>query len=101
MDDDGNQKHENQLQKQKDALTKAKSVVQRPPAQISSQPQPVANSKAPTFITYPEFAPSQQGSDGTIVSLRRLLLVLYLSAGTAATVYLVSKVLIFPRASLT
>jgi hypothetical protein len=94
-DDSGGNRLDTKVQKQKDALAKAKSVVQRPPpAAISSQPQNVTYANPPKFITYPEFAPIHQGEGGTKVSLHRLLLVLYLSAGTAATIYIVSKVIL-------
>ena len=92
-DDSGSKKVDSQVQKQKDALAKAKSVVQRPSApNTPPQSQNVTNSNLPKFITYPEFAPAQQCSGDRMVSLRHLLLVLYLSAGTAATIYIVSKV---------
>ena len=92
-DDGGGKKVDSQVQKQKDALAKAKSVVQRPSTpNTPPQSQNVINSNLPKFITYPEFAPARQHSSDRVVSLRRLLLVLYLSAGTAATMYIISKV---------
>jgi hypothetical protein len=92
-DDGGGKKVDSLAQKQKDALAKAKSVVQRPSTQNAPpHSQNVTNSSLPKFITYPEFAPTQQCSGDRMVSLRRLLLVLYLSAGTAATIYIVSNV---------
>ena len=92
-DDGGSKKVNTQVQKQKDALAKARSVVQRPSApNTPPQSQNVINSNLPRFITYPEFAPARQHSSDRVVSLGRLLLVLYLSAGTTATMYIVSKV---------
>ena len=85
---------DSQVQKQRDVLKKAGSVVQRPPAPTTpfqSQNVTTNSSDSSKFITYPEFAPLQQGSR-SLLSLRRLFVVLYLSIGTTATVYVVSKV---------
>ena len=92
MDEDGIKKHAAQMQKQKEALEKAKSLVQRPTAKSTSSAQPASEIKPPTFVTYPEFAPEKQCSVGTLLSLRRLLVVLYLAFGATATMYLISKV---------
>jgi hypothetical protein len=92
-DDDASHKRQSdQIQKQKEALEKSKSVVQRPAGNTKSQQPEKVITNSPPPITYPEFAPAQQVTAPPLVSLRRLLLVLYLSAGTAATLYLVSKV---------
>jgi|SRR5271155_1134360 len=96
MDGDGESKKvdsQSQIQKQKEALEKAKSVVQRPVVQKTVPPDPFARQTHPTFITYPEFAPANSQSPKALLTLRRLLLVLYLCAGTATTIYAVSKVL--------
>jgi hypothetical protein len=92
-DEIGGKNPDSLVQKQKDALDKAKSVVQRLPVfKTPPQSQNVTDPvNLPKFITYPEFAPLPPGS-GSLVSLRRLFLLLYLSAGTAATIYAVSKV---------
>src|SRR5271169_2683803 len=92
-DETGGKNPDSLVQKQKDALEKEKLLVQRPPVSgTPPQSQNVTDRVNPSkFITYPEFAPLSPGS-GSMVSLRRLLLVLYLSAGTAATIYVVSKV---------
>ena len=93
--DDGSKKvdGQSQLQKQKEALKKAKSVVQRPVAQKTSPSVNLAGQSRPTFITYPEFAPANTQPPKALFSLRRLLLVLYLCSGTATTIYVASKVL--------
>jgi hypothetical protein len=85
---------DSQVQKQRDALALSKSVVQRPaPSNVQSTSRPL-DLTVGEFITYPEFAPSQT-SLPPLVTLRRLLLVLYLTAGATATIYLVAKVLDF------
>jgi hypothetical protein len=81
-------RHSTQIQKQKDTLAKAKTVVHRPDELNDSRH---SVSLAPP-ITYPEFAPAQQGTAPRLVTFRRLLLVLYLSISAAATLYIVSKV---------
>jgi len=100
-EDAENKGADNQLKKQKDALANAKSVVQRPTASkpTSSSEVSSSNNRLPSkFITYPEFAPSQpKSSSGSRVSLHRLLLVLYLSAGAGVTMYLLSRVSILPK----
>jgi hypothetical protein len=81
------------VRQQKEALAKAKDVVQRP--DVSNSPQSLqVNLTVPEVITYPEFAPHQHTPRSPLVTLRRLLLVLYLTAGAAFTSYLVSKVLV-------
>jgi hypothetical protein len=86
---------DSQVQKQRDALALSKSVVQRPaPSNLQSTSRPL-DLTVGEFITYPEFAPSQT-SLPPLVTLRRLLLVLYLTAGATATIYLVAKLLIQP-----
>jgi hypothetical protein len=93
MDDDASDKHGSQVRKQKEALEKAKSLAQRPPVQTPSETQITKNnSKAASFVTYPEFAPPPASSPGRIFTLRHLLLLVYLSCGTTAVVYLLSKV---------
>jgi len=84
---------QSQIQKQKKALEKAKSVVQRPVVQKAVPPDHITPQTQPTFITYPEFAPTNSQSPKTLLTLHRLLLVLYLCAGTTTAVYAVSKVL--------
>lgn len=81
------------VRQQKEALAKAKSVVQRPEVPKSSQSFQV-NPTVPEVITYPEFAPHQHTPRSPLVTLPRLLLVLYLTAGAAFTTYLVSKVVV-------
>ena|ERR1700736_88814 len=90
-DDAKAQSHNSQIQKQQEALAKARSVVQRLAGNDKSS-KPELSTKSPPPITYPEFAPLQQAKVTPLVTFRRLLLVLYLSAGTATTLYLVSKV---------
>jgi hypothetical protein len=95
MSDDDDAVHGNnatQLQKQKEALAKSKSVLQRPAGRTKSpQPESAAINQPPP-ITYPEFAPAHSDTAPRLVTLRRLLLILYLSAGAATTTYIVSKV---------
>lgn len=83
------------IRQQKEALAKAKSVVQRPYVP-KSPTSPQVISRAPEVITYPEFAPLQHTPVSPLVTLQRLLLVLYLTAGAAFTSYLVSKVVVIP-----
>jgi len=85
----GNGDHKSFLQKQKEALEKAKSMVERPVVQKKPESQGLENQPPKSVVTYPEFAPPLPSSR---ISFRRLLLVLYLSAGTAATMYILSKV---------
>jgi len=93
--DDASKKVDIQLriQKQKEAMAKAKSVVQRPGVQKEVSPTTLTGHSQPTFITYPEFAPSIAHSSKSWLTLRRLLLLLYLCTGTATTIYAVSKAL--------
>jgi len=99
MSDDDEAVHWNnatQLQKQKEALAKSKSVLQRPAGRTKSpQPESAAINQPPP-ITYPEFAPAHSDTAPRLVTLRRLLLVLYLSAGAATTMYIVSKLFLQP-----
>lgn len=93
--DDGSKKVDLQLriQKQKEALEKAKSVMQRPGVKKAVAPKGLAGQNQPTFITYPEFAPINSQTPKPFLTVRQLLLVLYLCAGTATTIYAVSKAL--------
>ena len=83
---------DSQVQKQRDALALSKSVVQRPAPSNSQSPACPLESSVGELITYPEFAPTPQALRPPLVSLRRLLLLLYLTSGATATVYLVAKV---------
>jgi hypothetical protein len=94
-DNDARKISVDQVQKQKEALLKAKSVVQRPVTTKAAASPPANTAPPPQIVTYPEFAPSQTIAAPPLVTLRRLLLTLYLSAGTAATCYILSKVKIF------
>ena len=80
------------IQKQKEALAKAKSLVHRPIDQKSVHGQNVQDTNSNPFITYPEFAPSSQQSASSMISFRRLFLAFYLTAGASATIYIASKV---------
>jgi len=61
------------------------------PSEVASQPRP---------ITYPEFAP-REPAGSPLLSLRRLLLLVYLSAGAASVAYILSKVAYRPGHPLT
>jgi hypothetical protein len=80
------------VRQQKEALVNARATVQRPSMPKSPQSPQVWNSNSSEILTYPEFAPSQRVPVSPLVTLRRLLLVLYLTTGTAFTLFLVSKV---------
>ena len=80
------------VRQQKEALVKTKAAVQRPSIPKSHQSPQVWNSNSSQILTYPEFAPSQHTPISPLVTLRRLLVVLYLTTGTAFTLFLVSKV---------
>jgi hypothetical protein len=80
------------VRQQKEALAKAKAAVQRPSVPKAPQSPQIWNSNSSEVLTYPEFAPSQHTPVSPLVTLRRLLLVLYLTTGTAFTLFLVSKV---------
>jgi hypothetical protein len=93
-DEDVGKKHSDQISKQKEALAKARSLVNRPEA---AKKPPTSQSledhaAPPKFVTYPEFEPVTN-SKAPFLTLRRLVLLLYLSAGTATTIYAISKVI--------
>jgi len=101
--EDVGKKHDDQISKQKETLAKAKSVVQRPEevSKSSTAPPPDRDYAAPPkFVTYPEFEPVVN-SKATFLSLQRLLLVVYLSSGMAATIYAISKVSFLLRKLIT
>jgi hypothetical protein len=89
---DAPQSSDEAVRQQKEALAKAKAAVQRLSVPKSPQSPQVWNSNCSEILTYPEFAPSQHTPVSPLVTLRRLLLVLYLTTGTAFTLFLVSKV---------
>lgn len=94
MGNEDGKKHSDQISKQKEALAKARSLVNRPEAVKNLPTSPSLESDHPAppkFVTYPEFAPVTK-SKAPFLTLRRLVLLLYLSAGTATTIYAISKV---------
>jgi len=96
-EDDG-KKHSDQISKQKEALAKARSLVNRPEAAKKLPTSPTLESdytSPPKFVTYPEFEPVIN-SKAPLLTLRRLVLLLYLSAGTATTIYAISKLFLRP-----
>jgi len=94
--EDVGKKHDDQISKQKETLAKAQLVVKRPERVNKSSTAPPPDAAPPKFVTYPEFEPVIN-SKATFLSLQRLLLVVYLSSGTAATIYAISKVLFFRK----
>jgi hypothetical protein len=97
-DEDVGKKHSDQISKQKEALAKARSLVNRPEAakKLSTSPSLEPDyASPPKFVTYPEFEPVTN-SKTPLLTLRRLVLLLYLSAGTATTIYAISKVFDLP-----
>jgi hypothetical protein len=93
MEEDKNntRKHEEQTQKHKGALEMARAIVGRPSNHKPSQPTS-ADTTPYRFVTYPEFMPSRSGSVGSTVTLRRLLLISYISAGAVASAFFVLRV---------
>lgn len=95
----GEEDKDSHLQKQRDALAHSKSVVQRPPRSSNPSPANLASTlenSVGEFITYPEFAPAQQTSLAPLLSLRRLLLLVYLSTGATVSAYVVAKLFLQP-----
>jgi hypothetical protein len=91
-DEDGNE-HSDQISKQKEALEKARSLVNRPDAEKPPKSPSLEPDRPPLpkFVTYPEFEPVTN-SKAPFLTLRRFVLLLYLSAGAATTIYVISKV---------
>ena len=95
----GEEDKDSQLQKQRDALAHSKSVVQRPPRSPNrspTNPAPTLENSVGEFITYPEFAPAQPTSLAPLLSLRRVLLLVYLSTGATLSAYVVAKLFLQP-----
>ena len=83
-----------ELQKMKEAREKAKSVsvMGKLKEETIKKTADKVQTKPKHIMAYPEFAPVIKANRPPLVTWRRFLLALYLSAGATATMYILTKV---------